>query len=80
MYQNNSYVATGTSYGDFFCGNGVNSTQTVTVSANVTDSVGQSKSGSQVTTIHYSGSTSGGCFAPDSSGKTSRPIDPVLCP
>ena len=54
MYKNAAFVTSATSFTNSFCGNNTFSTQTVTVSANVTDGVGTSKSASQVTTIHFS--------------------------
>jgi hypothetical protein len=82
MYQNNAYMTSSTSFANTFCGSNSNWTQTVTVSSNVTDSAGQSKSASQVTTIHYLGSTyTGGCsVAPDGSGKIAQDPTYPICP
>ena len=74
MYKNAALMTNATSFTSSFCGSNTLATQTVTVSANVTDSLGQAKSGSQVTTIHYSRVSSppaGGCSVAvvDGSGK-----------
>ena len=78
MYQNNVYMTSGTSFSNSFCGTNRSRIQTVTVSANVTDSVGQSQSASQVVTIHYFATTStGGCsVAPADGSDKLTPIQP----
>ena len=53
MYKNAAYMTNSTSFTNTFCGSNLNSTQTVTVSANVSDGLGTSRSASQITTIHY---------------------------
>jgi hypothetical protein len=72
MYKNNVFMTNATSFASSFCGSNTNATQTVTVSANVTDSLGQAKSASQVTTIHYSVKLTNpppACSVYDGSGK-----------
>jgi hypothetical protein len=72
MYKNAAFMTNATSFANSFCGSNTNATQTVTVSANVTDSQGQAKSASQLTTIHYSVKLTNpppACSVYDGSGK-----------
>jgi hypothetical protein len=60
IYFNSSYVASGTTYSDWVCGTYANSNRTVTVRADVTDSIGQFKQGSHSTLV-YSRVTTNTC-------------------
>ncbi len=59
IYFNNAYVASGTTYSTWVCGVNANSTRTITVRADVTDSVNTFKQASHSTTV-YSRISSGG--------------------
>jgi hypothetical protein len=66
MYVNGYSVGSGTSYSSTFCNYETNYTQTVAVSASVTDSASQTGSGSQTTTIYnhfYRDPGNGGCLS-----------------
>jgi hypothetical protein len=62
IYKNNVFKFSGTSYTERVCGRYTASTETITMRADVTDSAGQTKSNSHITTINHpgSGGTSGG--------------------
>lgn len=57
MYRNNSSLGSRTSYSAWICNQEVNYTETITIRSDVTDSTGQTSSGSHTTTIrHHYGS------------------------
>ena len=60
IYKNNVFKFSGTTYTERVCGRYTGSTETITMRADVTDSTGQAKSGSHVTTITHPGSGSSG--------------------
>ena len=66
IYKNNVFKFSGTSYTERVCGRYTASTETITMRADVTDSVGQTRSSSHVTTINHPGSGGsgggGGCL------------------
>jgi hypothetical protein len=51
MFRNSVSVGSARTYSQTYCGNGLASTKTITVSATVNDSGGQTGSGSQTTTV-----------------------------
>jgi hypothetical protein len=81
MYVNGYSVGNTTSYSTTVCNYQYNTTQTITVSANVTDAASRTASGSQTTTIyhHYYNDGGGGCLvlspSPDGSKIIQQPCN-----
>jgi len=65
-YSGSTYLGAGATYSKTFCGNNVSSTQTYTITANLTDSGARTASASHTTTIYYRKlTTTTGCSTSD---------------
>jgi hypothetical protein len=78
-YNGSTYLGAGANYSKTFCGNNLTTTQTYTITANLTDSAARTASASHTTTIYYKRlTTTTGCTqASTSDGKIAQqPICP----